>query len=57
MLLKGITMGTLCAQQLPFLQFYTDNPLYIYTRYDKIRYSVNLTVMKPPLKREQLVTN
>ena len=55
MLLKGITMGTLCVQL--FLQVYTDNPLYIYTGYDKIRYNVNLTVMKPSLKREQLVTN
>ena len=35
-----------------------DNPLYTDTRYnDKIHYNENLIVMKPALKRQQLVTN
>ena len=36
----------------------TDNPLYTDTRYnDKTRYNEILTVMKPSLKRYQVVTN
>ena len=41
-----------------FSRLITDNPLYTDIRYnDKIRYNDNLTVMKPSLKRQQLVTN
>ena len=36
----------------------TDNPFYTDIRYnDKIRYNDNLVVLKPSLKRYQLVTN
>ena len=37
--------------------YHTDNPLYTDTRYnDKNCYNDNLIVMKPSLKRKQLVT-